>query len=81
MMGGEPLSSFSADTVFSSRWFQSTAVRTKNECLTGVYIDRFYSEGSLSHYIVSYTVVNFFLLRFDVLISDILQIGPAALLN
>jgi hypothetical protein len=33
-----------------------------------------------SHYIVSYTIVNFFLFWFDVLISGILQIGPAALL-
>ena len=33
-----------------------------------------------SHYIVSYTIVNFVLLWFDVLISGILQIGPAALL-
>jgi hypothetical protein len=29
----QSFSSFSADTVFSSRWFQSTAVCMKNECL------------------------------------------------
>jgi hypothetical protein len=56
-----------------------------------VYIDRFYSVGSLytftvvsyrgNDYIVSYTIVKFVCSDLiDVLISGTLQIGPAALL-